>query len=136
MLSDPDSIFIIKDKRKASVEDLGQQPPSKKIANDGTIVTPSDNSLMTDMQVETGVPVSSGVSDASPSSSSQILSESEKGSRGRRDGGENEALRMRAVLNQVWKDDLKSGQLLVSLSELFGQRIFPFIPTPELSLFL
>lgn len=123
-------------KRKASVEDLGQQSPLKKIANDGTIVAPSDNSLLTDMQVETRVPASLGVSDASPSSSSQILSKSGKGSRGRRDGGENEALRMRAVLNQAWKDDLKSGQLLVSLSELFGERIFSFIPTPELSLFL
>lgn len=131
------TMFPIKDKRKASVDDLGQQPPVKKVANDGTIVAPSNNWLPTDMHVEKNVPASvPAMPDAGPSSLLQILSESKNGNTERKGRDENETLRLRALLNQAWKDDLKSGQLLVSLSELFGERIFPFIPSPELSLFL
>lgn len=80
-----------------------------------------------------------GASNAAPSSiSRQDADECVKGGRGHREMGDKnkDSLRMSAVLNQVWKDDLKSGHLLVSLFELFGDRIFSFIPTPEMSLFL
>lgn len=46
------------------------------------------------------------------------------------------ALKLPATLAQVWKDDFDSGSLLVSLSELFGEPLLPFVPFPELSLFL
>lgn len=96
----------------------------------------SNNSLPPDIEEETRVPDVSVSSDASPSSSVQTPSENKKSSGGRRDRGESEALRMRALLNQTWKEDLKSGQLLEKLFEQFGERIFSFIPTPELELFL
>lgn len=116
---------------------MEQQSPTKKVAIDGAIVPVSNNSLPPDIEEETRVPDASGASDASPSSSSlQTPNENKKSSGGRRDRGESEALRMRALLNQTWKEDLKSGQLLEKLFEQFGERIFSFIPTPELELFL
>ncbi|CAK9164030.1 unnamed protein product [Ilex paraguariensis] len=123
-------------KRKASVEQLEQQPPLKKVVTDSPL-TPN-NSLHSEMQGETRSAAALGDSDAGPSSSSsQIPNASVLVSRGRGDKGDNQALRMTSVvLNQVWKDDLNSGNLLVSLFELFGESIFSFIPTPEMSLFL
>lgn len=74
---------------------------------------------------------------AEPSSSSgQMPNENTLYSRGRRDEGAGQSLRTSAILSQVWKDDLKSGQLLVTLFELFGEDILSFIPAPEMSLFL
>ncbi|XP_074365535.1 transcription initiation factor TFIID subunit 6 [Apium graveolens] len=123
-------------KRKADTDDTEQQSPSKKVATDGAIAPVSNNSLPPDKEEETRVPDASGASDASPSSSLQTPNENKKNSGGRRDRGESEALRMRALLNQTWKEDLKSGHLLDKLFEQFGERIFSFIPTPELELFL
>lgn len=112
---------------------MEQQSPSKKVATDGAIAPVSNNSLPPDIEEETRVP---DASDASPSSSLQTPNENKRISGGRRDRGESEALRMRALLNQTWKEDLKSGHLLDKLFEQFGERIFSFIPTPELELFL
>lgn len=125
-------MFII-DKCMASTNDMEHQSPSKKVATDGPIVPVSNNSLLPELEAEIRVPDSS---DATPSSSLQTPNEGKKSSGERRDRGESEALRMRALLNQTWKEDLKSGQLLVKLFEQFGERIFSFVPTPELELFL
>ncbi|WOH03175.1 hypothetical protein DCAR_0522569 [Daucus carota subsp. sativus] len=116
--------------------DMEHQSPLKKVALEGAIVPVSNNSSPHDMEVEARLPDSSGASEASPPSSLQTPNENNKSSEGRKDRGENESLRMRALLNQTWKEDLKSGQLLAKLYEQFGERIFSFIPTPELELFL
>ncbi|KAK3001580.1 hypothetical protein RJ639_021683 [Escallonia herrerae] len=124
-------------KRKATTEDLEQQSPVKKIATDGPVVTLSNNSLPSNMQGETGIDGPLGDSKPGPSSSSRQKNiENVQGGEGRRDKGANQALRTSAAINQTWKDELGSGHLLVSLSELFGESIFSFIPTPEMSLFL
>lgn len=133
-------MFII-DKHTASTAntddmDMEHQSPLKKVAVEGAIVPVSNNSSLHDMEVEARLPDSSGASEASPPSSLQTPNENNKSSEGRKDRGENESLRMRALLNQTWKEDLKSGQLLAKLYEQFGERIFSFIPTPELELFL
>ena len=89
--------------------------------------------------LSSGQPGEIGASNVAPSSTSrQDANERVKGGRGHRESGDKNktSLRMSAVLNQVWKEDLKSGHLLVSLFELFGDRMFSFIPTPEMSLFL
>ncbi|KAK3038933.1 hypothetical protein RJ639_027561 [Escallonia herrerae] len=126
-----------KNKRKATAEDLEQQSPLKKVATDGPVVTLSNNSLPSNMQGETGIDGPLGDSETGPSSSlRQKNIECVQGSKGRRDKGTNQASRTSAAINQTWKDELSSGHLLVSLSELFGESIFSFIPTPEMSLFL
>ncbi|CAI0383627.1 unnamed protein product [Linum tenue] len=45
-------------------------------------------------------------------------------------------LKKSAIVDLVWKDDLNSGRLLVSLFDLFGEGTLSFIPGPEMSLFL
>lgn len=114
---------------------MEQQPPLKKIATDGP--TGLTNSSPSPMQVDTAAPAPSGDTNKGPSSSSTSLSnESISNSRGRSDGADAQSLKKSAVLNQVWKDELNSGKLLVSLFQLFGEDILPFIPAPEMSLFL
>lgn len=99
-------------KRKASTENSDEeQPPSKKIATEN--------------------------SDSGPSSSSSLVGIVNESGSGRRDKGDNKKeMKISAVLAQVWKDDLNSGKLLVSMFELFGERILSFIPTSEMSMFL
>ncbi|PSS14344.1 Transcription initiation factor TFIID subunit like [Actinidia chinensis var. chinensis] len=114
-------------KRKATAEHLEQQPPHKKIATDGPMVESLNNSF----------PSPLGDTDAGPSSSSgQIPTESISGIRNRGGRNHSQNVTISAVLHQVWKDDLDSGHLLVSLFELFGESIFNFIPTPEMSVFV
>lgn len=106
------------------------EPPLKKIATDGPI--PAANSSTSQSQGETAVIVhSSDTANADPSSSSAQMT-----NRGRRVKDAGKSLKTAAILSQVWKEDLNSGQLLVKLFELFGEDIFPFIPAPEMSLFL
>lgn len=129
-------ILTTPNKRKRSVEYMEQQPPLKKIATDGPTGLVVTNSSQSQMQVETAPPDPSGNTNAGPSSSGQMADESISNSRGRRDRADVQSLKKSAVLNHVWKDDLNSGQLLVSLFQLFGEDILPFIPAPEMSLFL
>ncbi|KAH7843998.1 hypothetical protein Vadar_023265 [Vaccinium darrowii] len=124
-------------KRKA-MEHLEQQPPHKKVATDGPINTPANNSLPPEIQGVPGAPAALGNSDAGASPFSRRMSgEGISGSRSQGGRGDNtHALNVSAVLNQAWKDDLDSGRLLTSLFELFGESIFNYIPTPEMSSFL
>uniref|UniRef100_A0A6M2F4U6 TATA box binding protein associated factor (TAF) histone-like fold domain-containing protein n=1 Tax=Populus davidiana TaxID=266767 RepID=A0A6M2F4U6_9ROSI len=120
------------DKRKASMEHM-EQPPPKKIATDG----PVDMVVPSHMQVEPIAPGPLGDSKTGLSTSSEHTPNySEAGSRNRKDKGDSQAIKTSAILSQVWKDDLNSGHLLVSLFELFGESILSFIPSPEMSLFL
>lgn len=120
------------DKRKASMEHM-EQPPPKKIATDG----PVDMVVLSHMQVEPIAPVPLGDSKTGLSTSSEHTPNyTEAGSRNRKDKGDSQAIKTSAILSQVWKDDLNSGHLLVSLFELFGESILSFIPSPEMSLFL
>ncbi|KAM7264034.1 hypothetical protein ACFE04_001717 [Oxalis oulophora] len=117
-------------KRKASIENLEEQPPLKKRATDGpTGEMPSDTSP-THMQTE-----AAGDRDAGQPSSEQSAKGTRPGKKIGRDGNNNRAVKMPAVLNQVWKEELNSGRLLVTLFDQFGEGILPFVPAPEMSLF-
>lgn len=124
-------------KRKASMEDMEQQPPPKRMEIDGPISTPSLNSPQSQLPGETAALANSGDTNAGPSStSSHTPVEIVSASRGTKNNGSGHYLNTSSILAQVWKDDLDSGHLLVSLFELFGESILPFIPSPEMSLFL
>ncbi|XP_031262178.1 transcription initiation factor TFIID subunit 6-like [Pistacia vera] len=130
-------VTTVPNKRKATMEHLEEQPPHKKIATDGPTGPVSTSSSSSPMQEEPVVASSLGDSDAGPlSSSAQISHDSGSGSRHRRGSGDTRASKISAILPQIWKDDLKSGQLMVSLFGLFGEGILSFIPAPEMSLFL
>lgn len=124
-------------KRKASTEPLEEEPPSQKFANDGSVGAMSTNSSPSHMQVDAIAPAQSGDPDVGRASSSgQTPDDNKSDGRDRKDKEDSQALKMSAILTQIWKDDLNSGRVLVSQFELFGDRIFSFIPAPEMSIFL
>ncbi|XP_058070769.1 transcription initiation factor TFIID subunit 6 [Magnolia sinica] len=124
-------------KRKASNDQLSQQPPLKKVAADGPL---GSISLPAGMQGTTNsFPAVSGDSDMGPSSSSrQVPNDIALGGGNRREkgGGGQAPKTMSAALTQAWKEDLDAGHLLASLFELFGEGIFSFKQSPEMSFFL
>ncbi|XP_027171078.1 transcription initiation factor TFIID subunit 6 [Coffea eugenioides] len=119
-------------KRRTPADLLEEQPPAEKIGNDGALVPLSNNS--SDMETDKD-PAALGDSSAGRSSPKDIR-ESHSERRQKRDQLEKRILRTPALLNQAWKDDLDSGRLLLLLFELFGESIFPFIPSPEMAFFL
>ncbi|XVE72484.1 hypothetical protein DITRI_Ditri11bG0042700 [Diplodiscus trichospermus] len=126
----------VPNKRKASMEPLEGEPALKKTATDGPTGVVSGNSSPSPMKGETNTPLPSGDLDADqPSSSSSKKMTSDEQS-GNKVGKDDQILKMSAILDQIWKDDLNSGQTLVTLFELFGEGILSFIPAPEMSLFL
>ncbi|KAI4308426.1 hypothetical protein L6164_031503 [Bauhinia variegata] len=124
-------------KRKASLEPLEHQPPLKKIATDGEVDVVMSNSSPSRRQGETGVEASPVDSTIGPSSSSQqMANENTSDGRIKSELRNNQDLKISTALAQVWKDELNSGRVLVSLFELFGEGILSFIPAPEMSVFL
>ncbi|KAL2938746.1 Transcription initiation factor TFIID subunit 6 [Bienertia sinuspersici] len=132
-------------KRKATMEqseeerkdsmDCSEEPPLKRVATDGPLMDNNTSPSVKQNEVDTAAS-SSGASDL-PSTSEQMATTTQnEGSRNETSKNDKEALKLSAVMNQVWKDDLNSGQVLVSMLELFGESIFPFIPALELSMFL
>ncbi|KAI4307939.1 hypothetical protein L6164_031063 [Bauhinia variegata] len=120
-------------KRKASTDNLMQQPPLKKLNTDGSGGMMPMNSIPFDMQGTTGGFSSTmGVSNVGMSSMARQLPN--ENAAGREVGGQQ--LQSSAILAQAWKDNIDAGHLLSSLFELFGESVFSFIPKPEVSMFL
>ncbi|KAJ1443166.1 TATA box binding protein associated factor [Sesbania bispinosa] len=122
-------------KRKASLEQLEEQPPLKKTATDGEVGVAMTNSSPSHKQGEPGTHASSADSIIGSSSSSGQM-KNENLSDVRRNRGDTQALKTSAALAQVWKDELNSGRILVSLFELFGEGILSFIQAREMYMFL
>lgn len=124
------------DKRKSNADHLEGQPPLKKMVIDGPMgVTPTNSSAS--YMEGTVIPAASGNSNLiSPTSSRPMQDETISGSTSSKGKRDDQILKRSAVLSQVWKEDLNSGKLLTSMLDLFGESMFCFIPSPELSLFL
>lgn len=125
-------------KRKLSADSSENQPPHKRlITTDGPdVLRPQDRTGPAPMHVDKPIgnynlPQSS----AQPSSSEQA-SDGESRNGKEKERGKSRAISMKAILGQIWKDDLDSGRLLVKLQQLYGDRILPFIPSTEMSVFL
>lgn len=123
-------------KRKSNADQLEGQPPLKKMVIDGPMgVTPTNSSAS--YMEGTVIPAASGNSNLiSPTSSRPTQDEMVSGSTSSKGKRDDQILKRSAVLSQVWKEDLNSGKLLTSMLDLFGESMFCFIPSPELSLFL
>ncbi|XP_076904884.1 transcription initiation factor TFIID subunit 6-like [Bidens hawaiensis] len=131
-------------KRKADTEELEQQPSPKKMVIDGPVASSSNNTAIT--VGETGANAA-GEPEAETSSAQMQTGDDEvkdkdkdkddnnNNRQGRKDSSRYGS-RTPAHLKQVWKDDLNSGQVVLSLFEVFGEGIMSFIPAPEMSLFL
>ncbi|CAN6701892.1 unnamed protein product [Malus baccata var. baccata] len=131
--------ITLPNKRKQSAEHMEEQPPLKKITTDGPTDLSPTTSSPSHMEVDTAAPAPApaGDTDAGPSSSSQKMpNESIPHITSRMGKPVDLSLKKSALLTHVWKDDLNSGHLLVSLFELFGENILSFVPAPEMCLFL
>lgn len=123
---------------------MEQQPSPKKMITDGPVVSPSNNDDMAlDVQDKTATAAiaTGNVGESEPqtlSACKQIAEDGVEDMQQTKDKGKSNglALRTSAYLKQVWKDDLNSGQLVISLFEMFGEGIMSFIPAPEMCLFL
>ncbi|KAL5548503.1 hypothetical protein UlMin_003734 [Ulmus minor] len=133
ILKNNGKVAVVTNKRKASSDNLMQQPPLKKLATDGTMGGMPMNPMQMNMQgANAGFPTGVGGSHIGVSSMSRQLPNEQMS--GIEIGGQTG--KASAVLAQAWKEDMDAGHLLASLSEIFGQSIFPFIPKTESSLFL
>lgn len=126
-------------KRKASLDNMMTQPPAKRLMTDGPTGAMTANSLSLSTQGPTvGYAATQGVTETGVSSASHGLQHNENMLRtsGRRDMTASQAQKSSVVLDQAWKEDLDAAHLLPSLFECFGERMFSFTPSPELSFFL
>lgn len=117
-------ITTIPNKRKANADHSEDEPPLKKIATDEPMIISPNNSL----------PSNSHGGDPNVGSSSSRKSLA--GGKSRERTGVSEGLKTGAIIDRIWKDDLDSGRLLVSLYELFGESILNYVPNPLMSSFL
>ncbi|KAH0876620.1 hypothetical protein HID58_064014, partial [Brassica napus] len=121
-------------KRKLSVDSSENRSPRKRlIATDGSDGGPSP--MQVDRPTGDANPPQNSVH---PSSSEQASGGNAPESRNAKEnqGSKGRTITRKAILDQIWKDDLDSGRLLVKLHQLYGDRILPFIPSTEMSLFL
>lgn len=117
-------------KRKASSDNLTQQPPLKRVATDGSIGVMPHNSLPINMQ---GVP--GGYSNAMANSTLGIPSSaSQQFPNAKMPGGR--PGKSSGILGQGWKDENDAGDLLIAMFNHFGESILPFSPNPEMFLFI
>lgn len=108
-------------KRKASTDNMMQQPPLKKLATDGAVGAMPMNSMQG----------AAGGFSTSVSMSHQLPKEHMLG---REVSGK--MVKGSTVLAQAWKEETDAGHLMASLFEYFGESVFSFTPKPELSFFL
>ncbi|CAA3012000.1 transcription initiation factor TFIID subunit 6-like [Olea europaea subsp. europaea] len=121
-------------KRKASMDNVMQQPPLKKIATESPMGVTLANSLPVDMPgSSSGYPTIIGTADSNLQSS---RNENVPESSGRKEMVSGQGPNTSAALTQAWKDDVDVGHLLPSLYEYFGESMLSFIPSPAASFFL
>jgi len=108
----------------------------KKAATDGEVGVVPMNSSPVHKQEEAETLASSIDSIIGSSSSAQMKNETSLDSELRSNMGDTQASKTSAALTQVWKDELNSGRVLVSLFDLFGEGILSFIQAPEMYMFL
>ncbi|CAM8900819.1 unnamed protein product [Rhodiola kirilowii] len=126
-------------KRKASTDNLIQQPQLKKVATDGPIGVMPLNSLPINIRgVSGGYPnVIANSSLGLPSSASQQQfpnSNMPPSVSGREVGGR--PVKTSVILDQAWKDETDTGDLLLAMFNHFGESMLPFTPKSEMFLFI
>ncbi|KAL6196247.1 hypothetical protein ACLB2K_031862 [Fragaria x ananassa] len=120
-------------KRKAITDNLMLQPPLKKLAHDGMVGALPMNSMQVDMQgAAGGFTASAGSLNVGVSSMSHQLPMEQTS--GRDVSGQ--MVKGSTGLGQAWKEETNVGHVVASLSEHFGESVFPFTPKSELSFFL
>uniref|UniRef100_A0A2P2K352 Uncharacterized protein MANES_03G135700 n=2 Tax=Rhizophora mucronata TaxID=61149 RepID=A0A2P2K352_RHIMU len=126
-------VTALPSKRKASTDNLLQQPPLKKIATDGPMSVMPMISRHINMQgAAGGFPTAIGASSVGMPLMSRLPPNENLSGR----GVGARVTKTSNVLAQAWKVDMDAGNLLASLVELFGENMFSFAPKSELCFFL
>lgn len=130
------AVTMPSNKRKASMDNLLQQPPQKKLSTDGTMGVMPMNSMQPQQQPNMqgvggggGFSAGLGGSDAGGISAitQQMQTENIPGSSVRGEKAEVEAKKTSsAILAQAWKEETDGGRLLSSLFEYLGHSMFSF----------
>ncbi|KAF3613081.1 Transcription initiation factor TFIID subunit 6 [Capsicum annuum] len=126
-------------KRKASLDNMMTQPPPKRLMTDGPTGSMMANSLPVNTHgPATGYATTLGVTETGVSSAPHGLKQNETMLRtsGKRDLAAGQDQKTSVALDQAWKEDVDAARLLPSLFECFGERMYSFTPSPELSFFL
>lgn len=134
-MSHPHASLIYQDKRKASMDNIMQQPSLKRVATEGSMGVNTASSFPVNIQRATGgYSTSLGGSDVGLSSMSRNLpTENLLGINGRKD---DRAKKPSSSSTQALKEVMDLGQMLPLLTESFGENMLPFIPTPLSNIFL
>ncbi|XP_056855779.1 transcription initiation factor TFIID subunit 6 isoform X2 [Raphanus sativus] len=109
-------------KRKLSADSSQNQLPHKRLMTTTDGLRPQDHTGPAPMHVDKPM--------------GKKGNESESRHQNEKERGKGRVITMKAILGQIWKDDLDSGRLLVKLHQLYDDRILPFIPSTEMSVFL
>ncbi|PHT35385.1 hypothetical protein CQW23_23085 [Capsicum baccatum] len=115
------------------------QPPPKRLMTDGPTGSMMANPLPVNTQgPATGYATTLGVTETVVSSAPHGLKQNENMLRtsGKRDLAAGQDQKTSVALDQAWKEDVDAARLLPSLFECFGERMYSFTPSPELSFFL
>ncbi|KAI4319886.1 hypothetical protein MLD38_033431 [Melastoma candidum] len=126
-------------KHKLNGDHLEQQSPSKRMAIDDSVTSPPIDSITDNNNAPGEATASTALCNASkiPENSGEATTSTDAtGKEEVKENGFVASVRVSAIHRQIWKDDLDSGRLLISLFEMFGESILPFIPSPEMSIFL
>lgn len=128
---------LVKDKRKASMDNMMHQPPLKKLVTDSSMGVTAANSLPVDMPgASGGYSTNIGAVDSNLQSSRPLTNNNVPGSSSRKEIVGGQRSKTSAALDQAWREDVDAARLLPLLYEYFGESMLSFVPSPEASLFL
>lgn len=123
-------------KRKL-VADCSSQQTWKKPAIDGSIGSQSSETLADSVKVTSeGRAIDSQGESALGKVAGQSSEENMTGASSKEKGRMSKVARPGSSLAETWKEDANTGKLLASIVDLFGESMFPFIGSSEMSLFL
>lgn len=136
-------VIELPEKRKMSTEHSEEQqsPAKKMVINDDHMDTSPAQSTSPSNNIQSTTATNSSAlvannANLSTSSLSAPINQPSRNGCTEKDDRDRSIGASSTVLNQVWKEELKSGQVLVSMVDVFGESILPFLPLPELSIFL
>lgn len=117
--------------------DCSSQQTWKKPAIDGSIGSQSSETLADSVKVTSeGRAIDSQGESALGKVAGQSSEENMTGASSKEKGRMSKVARPGSSLAETWKEDANTGKLLASIVDLFGESMFPFIGSSEMSLFL
>lgn len=129
------ALTTVSNKRKASMDNMSQQPPLKKQATETSMGAIPSNSLPADMAGTSGGYTAN--MDSNMQMPRSVMNNNMAGTSNRKEmTAAGQVLRASAAVDRASQRDGDAGHLLPQLYEYFGESMLSFVPSPEASLFL